>query len=106
MNWLVEEGVRVEDGWLKNNLITLQKLKTTKRVEKKYKSIVDVGATSEQKHEPSDQQKWNQNSENWNFAKTQKRSKLKIFTSWDRKFVHPPDFGKGKPEQPKVLAHG
>ena len=64
-------------------------------------------AISEQKHEPSDQQKWNQNSETWNFAKTQKRSKLKIFTSWDRKFVHPPpDFGKGKPEQPKVLAHG
>ena len=30
----------------------------------------DVGATIEQEHEPSDQQKWNQNSKTWNFVKT------------------------------------
>ena len=40
------------------------------------------------------------------FVKTQKWSKLKIFTSWDRKSVHPPDFWKAKSKQPGVMAHG
>ena len=31
---------------------------------------------------------------------------FKNFTSWDRKSVHPPDFGKAKPEQPEVMADG
>ena len=43
---------------------------------------------------------------NLKFVKTQKWSKLKNFTSWDQKSVHPPDFGKAKPEQPEVKADG
>ena len=31
---------------------------------------------------------------------------MKNFTSWDRKSLHPPDFGKAKPEQPEVMADG
>ena len=45
---------------------------------------------------------------NLKFVKTQKWSKLKKFTSWDRKSVHtpPPDFRKAKPEQPEVMSNG
>ena len=47
------------------------------------------------------------NRKNLDFVKTQKWSKLKVFTSWDRNFVHPsPDVWKGKPEQPEVMVHG
>ena len=43
---------------------------------------------------------------NWKnlaFVKTQKWSKLKIFTSWDQKFVHPPIFGRENRSNPRLL---
>ena len=58
----------------------------------------DVGATSNpqicyKSHQTARNNVWNWN--NLEFVKTQKWSKLKIFTSWDRNFVHLPNFWKG-----------
>ena len=43
---------------------------------------------------------------NLEFVKTQKWSKLKNFSSWDRNLVHQPNFWKGKTQEPEVIAHG
>ena len=36
------------------------------------------------------------------FVEIQKRSKLKIFTSWDRNLVHPPIFGRENLSNPRL----
>ena len=46
------------------------------------------------------------NWKNLEFVKTQNCSKLKNFSSWDRKSVQPPIFWKAKPEPPEVTAYG
>ena len=64
-----------------------------------------VGVTSNQQQEPSDSKKKLLKMKNLEFFQTQNWSKMKSFTSWDRKFVHPLRFWEGKPEEPEVMEH-
>ena len=63
----------------------------------KTKSILQMLAPlqiSYKSHQTARNNFWNW--KNLKFVKTQKRSKLKNFTSLDQKFVHPPPFWEGK----------
>ena len=73
-------------------------------VSKNEKRAGDVGATSNHQQEPSDSKKKLEKENNPQFVKSQNFSNLKNFTSWDRKFLQPPIFGKRKPKEPEAIA--